>query len=154
MRRLVEGIELDLSTGPLERLALLPPRLAVGGSVLHQLGDALAMALASDERPIVLEPLEQRAAAQRERRVRVSAAGQALELAHIHPRRRRLGQCHVIATDHQRLSELAPQRPQRAAQTRPRAGIEHVGPEPRRELGAEDRALRQGEVGEHGPRTL
>ena len=151
---LVEPVVLDLPARELDRLADLAALLRRACKLLEQLDHPLAVPVARRDRPVVLEPLEQIAAAQLERRLGI-VRRQPLELAHVDPRvRARRARPTRSPSTTKRVAELAAQRPQRAAQARPRALVEHVGPEAAGQLAPRDRPRRQRQVREHRPRAL
>jgi hypothetical protein len=109
---LVERVTVDLPPREIDRLAGFSASLAVSSELLEQLNHLLAVALASRERPLVLETFEQLAATQRQR-LCGCVRRQALELAGVDPQPFRL-QPDPVALHDEALTELPPQRPQRA----------------------------------------
>ena len=151
---LVEPVVLDLPPGELDRLAELAALLRILGKPLEQLDHPLSMPVSGRHRPVVLEALEQVAAAQLERRCWIVTGGEPLELADVDPHSRLVAQTDPLPVDGQRVAEPAAQHPQRAPQARPRALVEHVGPEAAGQLASRNRSRRQCQVREHRPRAL
>ena len=73
-------------------------------------------------------------------------------VSHVNPGQ--VAQRHVVTVDHQLISDLPPQGPQRASQAGARALVEHVRPESVGELGARHGACGLREVGEQRPWPL
>ena len=130
MRLLVERVDLHLAPGPADRVADLAALHAVTGELLEQGDHALAMALARGQRPLVLHPLQQLPVAERQRLLGRRVADEPLELARVDPQVRVRAQPDTLSVDDDPVGELPAQRPQHAAQARPRALVEHVGPKP------------------------
>ena len=99
---------------------------------LEQRDDALAMVVLRLERPLVAEIRQQVVVAKRERVRESSLRPQALGLEDVDRRLRREPDA-FARRDEGVFTERAPERPERAAQARARALVEHVGPEDRRD---------------------
>ena len=122
---------------------------AVARELLERVGEPLRVRLAGVVGPVVVEAVEDRRAARRQRGGGVAGVERRGERARVD---RALERDRLAPGD-----ELAGRRPERAAQLGQRGAqagagrlVEHVGPEARGELGAGVRAGVQREVGEHG----
>ena len=146
VRLLGERVERDLLAREPHRLGGLRARR----HRLERLRQPLGVRAPRLVRPLVLEAVEDRPAARRERRGRVSAAQRRVERASVDrqtlavERDRLAGRDHVIRC----RAERAPQLAERGAQAGASRLVEHVGPERRREAAARVRAGVERQVGE------
>ena len=117
--------------------------------LLERVGEPLRVRLAGVVGPVVVEAVEDRRAARRQRGGGVAGVERRVERARVD---RALERDRLAAGDELvgRGPERAPQLGQRGAQAGAGRLVEHVGPEARGELGAGVRAGVQREVGEHG----
>ena len=142
-------LERDLAPGVGERCL----GLGVLGQPLEQVDEAVAVGVARPQRPLVLEAGQQRRVAELRRPGELALGDEGIELAGVD--QDVAVELDVVARRHDvgaaRLAEVAAQGPDRAAQARAGAGVEHVGPEARGELAAGLRPGVQREPGEEAP---
>ena len=132
MNRLRERLERGLAPGQLDRPPDVAGVLGFPRQRLERSDGALAMRVARLEHPLVVEPGEQRALAERERLLAATLGAEPFRLEHVHPGA--VGEPDAVAGRHERVgAERSPERPERAAQARAGALVEHVGPEARRD---------------------
>ena len=149
MHLLPHRLERDLAPGVGERCL----GLGVLGQPLEQVDEAVAVGVARPQRPLVLEAGQQRRVAELRRPGELALGDEGIELAGVD--QDVAVELDVVARRHDvgaaRLAEVAAQGPDRAAQARAGAGVEHVGPEARGELAAGLRPGVQREPGEEAP---
>ena len=122
-----------------------------GGELLEQRDEAVAVLVLRLERPLVVEPGKEGALAERERLFGVPGGAEALGLEDVDPGVGREADA-VASRDERVLAERAAQRPERAAQARARAVVEHVGPESGGDGGPRLRARAEGQPAEQRAR--
>ncbi len=145
VRLLGERVERDLLAREADRLGRVRRRR----ELLQRLGEPLRVRLAGVVGPVVVEAVEDRRAARRQRGGGVAGVERRGERARVD----RALERHRLAPGDElvgRGTERAAQLGQRGAQAGAGRLVEDVGPEARGELGAGVRAGVQREVGEHG----
>ena len=149
--RFGERIERHLGAREPDRLGRVP-----GGArgVLERFGEPVRVLLTGLVRPVVLEAVQDRSAASLECAGDIALVERLLERARVDPEVRALerdglpGRNHVAGRRAQGLAELGQGHPQAGAGRL----VEHVGPEPRRQLGTRLWARVQRKIGEHRSR--
>ena len=110
-----------------------PRRLGRVGERAQPRRQALAVRVALGQHPVLLEPGEQLAVAERERLLGPARREQRLDLARVDPRRVERDRVAVGDEADARRAERAAELVERRAQARPGARVEDVGPEARRD---------------------
>jgi hypothetical protein len=145
---LVQRVHARAPPRPLDGAAEIAGRLHLGGETLQGRAQPCVVLVAQRERPLVVELVEQLSAAERHGLAEAVLSHEPRELARVHPDVLVAQRDAVPVGDHDIAGGRA-QGPDRAAQARPRARVQHVGPEPRREPRPRMRARMQRQPGEH-----
>ena len=140
-----DRVELEPPPRVAERGGHPPVRLGALPRRAEQRDDALAMRVARDERPLVVEVGDELPVGQRERRLEVAGRGEPRRLADVDGDGGPVRDPDPLAAGVEHVGRGGGERPadggQRGAQAAARAGLEHVGPEHRRDLRARVQAL-------------
>ena len=135
VRRLVEAVERGLAACPRERRLGVAAGLGLPREPLEHGPEALAMRRPRLDGPVVVEALEQvAAAAQRDRLLEAARGAELLEGERVDPDRAPAVEADPVGVGGERAGgrpQRPPQRPDRSPQARPCARVEHVGPEAR-----------------------
>ena len=157
VRLLAERVQRDRRAGPPQRLGEFARPLGVGGERLERRAEPVGVLLPGVVHPVVVEPGQQLARAGIDRLARAAGGEQRGERAHVDPQdllvareRDRVARRHEAGGARaERRAQLA----ERDAQARPRALVEHVGPEAAGDLPPRVLARMQREPCEQQPRT-
>ena len=131
---LCERVERRLAPREIDRAPCIACLVGGEGKRLQERHGAIAVRIACFEHPLVVEPGQKRSLAERQRLLAAPIEAQAVGFDHVDPGVG--GEPDAVAARHERVAERASQRPERTAQARSGALVQHVGPEPRRDVRA------------------
>ena len=146
-----ERLERGLTPRQRDRAAQIAVPCGGRRQLLEQRDETFAVLVLCLERPLLVETGEEGAVAERERLVAAPVGAQALGLEHVDPRVRRQADA-IACRDERLLAERAAERPERAAQARAGALVQHVGPEDGGDGRSRLEAGAEGEPGEQRAR--
>ncbi len=126
-------VERDLLAAQPDGRGAVAARLGRVGERAQPRRQTLAVRVALGQHPVLLEPGQQLAVAERERLLGPARREQRLDLARVDPRRVERDRVAVGDEADARRAERAAELVERRAQARPGARVEDVGPEPRRD---------------------
>ncbi len=153
--RFVEAVERRLPARPREGCGRVARVLGGAREPLEDADQGLAVRGARLDRPVVVELGQELPAAHRDGLLEPPRRRQVGEGAGVDPDRVRTGEADLSAVRHQRVgggAERSAHRPHRGAQAPACARVEHVGPEPRREVRPRMRPGMQREPRQERPR--